>query len=243
MQVLRRGSSGLQVKFLQRLLNKAESQAGISGTTLAEDGGFGTFTENALHKFQLRTPWLAADKTVGPQTWKALGLQKAVEHNWVRMVPQTPVKAGTCWSAAASMIKGPLSVGSQGVPTDDDGMSADPDSLRTFAQGLGWDYLEYTPTLNTLINLVSRTPIWLAVAFKYSGRFAPDAWGHVVVPSAVYTDGDPSGDGTLFRMHDPYPRGKGRIFGTFANPICLLGALDNPIGIENLHEIRILAPR
>lgn len=242
MRVLRRGSSGLQVKFLQRLLNKAESRAGISGTPLDEDGGFGALTENTLYQFQQRTFGLTPDNVVGPQTWRALGLQKAVEHNWVRMVPQRPGKAGTCWTAAASMIKGSLSVGSPGVPTDDAGLPVDEKSLRTFSQGLGWEYLEYTPTLSTLINLVSRTPIWLTVIFKYSGRFAPDSWGHTVVPSAVYTDGDPSGDGTLFRMHDPYPREKGRIFGTFANPICLLGALGNPVGIENLHEMRILVP-
>lgn len=249
MRVLRQGSSGVQVKFLQRLLNKAASRAGISGATLAEDGGFGALTENALYQFQLRTPGLVSDKTVGPQTWNALGLKSWKEHNWVRLVPQNE---RNCWSAAASMIKGPLSIGPHGAPVNKDhGIEGGEKSLRIFAQALGWEYLEYTCTVKTLINLVFRTPIWLFATFNYNainynnygGRYYPDSWGHVVVPSAVYTDGDPSGDGTLFRVHDPAPVGKGKIYGTFGDSFCILGLWGDPYPVENFHTMDILVPR
>ena len=241
MRVLRQGDSGLQVKFLQRLLNKANVRAGIHGTFLEEDGDFGPLTENALYTFQTRTPGLVKDKIVGTHTWHALGLRQWKEHNWVRLVPQTPGTA-TCWTAAASMIKGPLTVGSGGAPVDSGGLDMADSSLRMFAQSLGWEYLEYTPPVRTLVDLVCRTPIWLAVECRYLDYSS--AGTHAVVPSAVYSDGDPAGDGTLFRMHDPYPKGIGRIFGTFADPICVWGVdFTDIIPLRDPHSFYVLVPR
>ena len=57
---LRRGSSGQQVKYLQKFLN-------WWGYKLDVDGGFGPLTESAVRKFQADTG-IDCDGVVGPQT-------------------------------------------------------------------------------------------------------------------------------------------------------------------------------
>ncbi|KQX86213.1 peptidoglycan-binding protein [Streptomyces clavifer] len=59
------GSSGAQVKAVQKLLNDQGYQAG------AVDGAFGTATKSAVQAFQTARR-LTADGTVGPKTWTAL---------------------------------------------------------------------------------------------------------------------------------------------------------------------------
>lgn len=65
--VLKKGSSGQQVKQLQQKLNSAGFNCGTV------DGIFGTNTYNAVKKFQ-KSKGLTVDGIVGTQTAKALGL-------------------------------------------------------------------------------------------------------------------------------------------------------------------------
>lgn len=62
--VLRRGSSGAEVRYLQRLLTDA-------GFAVSTDGQFGAKTEAAVIAFQA-AKGLETDGVVGPKTWEAL---------------------------------------------------------------------------------------------------------------------------------------------------------------------------
>ncbi|MBX7230286.1 MAG: peptidoglycan-binding protein [Burkholderiaceae bacterium] len=214
MQFLSRGSRGLAVQLLQRFLNKAEARDGISGTQLNTDGEFGALTESALYAFQKRHPGLIADKIAGTQTWRALGLRTEMIHTRVQLLAQ--YSAGNCWSAAASMILGNQSVGHGSAklskkPKEKDALLTTLGNHIAFAKSLGWEALNYSPTVRELVDIVCQTPVWMSAGGVN--------WGHVVVLSGVYSDGDEAGDGTLFRIHDPWPVGVGRIYGSFANPI------------------------
>ena len=74
-QVLRKGSRGEAVKFLQMLLeNQGIGTAKTPSRTLTGkgiDGIFGRGTERAVKQFQ-RNESLSRDGIVGPATWKEL---------------------------------------------------------------------------------------------------------------------------------------------------------------------------
>lgn len=63
-KVLKRGSRGVDVKYLQYMLNKA-------GYKLAIDGSFGPSTEKAVKSFQTNNK-LTVDGIVGKNTWQEL---------------------------------------------------------------------------------------------------------------------------------------------------------------------------
>jgi hypothetical protein len=232
MQVLRRGSQGLQVQLLQRLLNKAQTRTGSTGTLLGTDGSFGALTESALQAFQTRQPGLIPDKVAGNQTWRALGLCTEKEHAWVRLFGQPT--ANTCWSAAATMILGNQSAGvGNAYPGKKGGLPPVGDNYIEFARSYGWDALNYSPSVAELVDIVSRTPVWVGLAGLNLA--------HAVVLSGVYSDGDERGDGTLFRIHDPGPIGRGRIYGSFANPITLYDASGITRVQTQLHQV--IVPR
>jgi hypothetical protein len=67
--MLRYGSSGEAVKYLQNALN-------AKGASLALDGAFGGLTHGAVTSFQ-SSAGLAADGIVGPNTWGAIGNSSA----------------------------------------------------------------------------------------------------------------------------------------------------------------------
>lgn len=232
MQILRWGSRGLQVQLLQRLLNKAQAGKGISGTPLSIDGSFGAFTQSALQAFQTCHPGLIPDKVAGDQTWKALGLRTEKEHAWVRLFGQPT--ANTCWSAAATMILGNQSAGvGNAYPGKRGGLPAVGDNYREFARSYGWEALNYSPSVGELVDIVCRTPVWVGLGGLN--------WGHAVVLSGVYSDGDESGDGTVFRIHDPGPIGRGRIYGSFANPLTLYDTSGITRVQTQLHQV--IVPR
>lgn len=216
MQVLRRGSRHFQVKLLQQLLNKEKKRAGLGDPFLTPDGDFGGLTDSALYAFQKRSH-LVPDKIAGNKTWRALGLRIEMEHAWVKLVGQTAQMS--CWSAAATMIKGNMTVGPGRGSLDptSGGLLSDAASLRAFAEGLGWTALNYSPSLGELVDTVCRTPVWIAAE-------GPN-FGHAVVLSAVYSDGSNTEDGVLFRIHDPWPIGIGSIYGSFSDPIKIQGNL------------------
>ncbi len=215
MDVLRQGSRGFKVEFLQRLLNKAATRERAGGTPLRVDGIFGPLTDAAVRAFQGRHRPLVVDGIAGPQTWNALALRSEGEHARVILFGQP---TGTsCWSAAATMILGNQSV-APGSATlgPGGGLSGTMADHEAFARGLGWRMLNHSPGVQEMVDLVRRTPVWI--------RAGGANWAHAVVLSAVYSDGDPRGDGTMFRIHDPWPIGTGRIYGSFSDPIMMFDA-------------------
>ena len=215
MQLLHLGSHGFKVEYAQRLLNKALSRDGAAGTPLVEDGRVGPLTIAAVRAFQTRHSPLHADGVIGPQTWRALGLRTEQEHNSVIQFGQ-PTNT-SCWSAAATEILGNQSVGpgAAGLGASG-GLLPSIDNLQTFASGLGWTMLNFSPTVSEMVSRLQQKPLWIAAQ---GAHFA-----HAVVFSGVYSDGDSSGDGTMFRVHDPWPPGHGNIYGTFANPVTIMAA-------------------
>ena len=215
MNILRRGNRDFKVEFLQRLLNKAATRERVGGTPLRTDQTFGPLTETALRAFQTRHRPLVVDGVAGSQTWNALGLRIEGEHARIRLFGQP---TGTsCWSAAATMILGNQSVGPGGATLGPGGgLSGTMQDHEAFARSLGWQMLHHSPSVQEMAGLVRRTPVWI--------RAGGANWAHAVVLSGVYSDGDGSGDGTMFRIHDPWPQGRGRIYGSFANPIMMFAA-------------------
>jgi hypothetical protein len=215
MDILRRGSGGFKVQYLQRLLNKALVRDHAGGASLNEDGAYGPLTEGAVRAFQGRHRPLREDGEAGPATWSALGLRTEREHSSVIQFGQP---TGTsCWSAAATSILGNQSVGpGRASLATDGGLQPSIPNLEIFSRGLGWQMLNYSPNVGTLVALCQRKPLWIASA---GAHFA-----HAVVFSGVYSDG--TDDGTMFRIHDPWPQGRGRVYGSFCNPVTIL-ANDN----------------
>ena len=68
---LRKGSTGPQVKTLQRLLMALGYKMKDGWRTYGVDGSFGTATYNAVIQFQ-KAKGLGQDGIVGPKTWNAL---------------------------------------------------------------------------------------------------------------------------------------------------------------------------
>jgi len=213
-KILRRGSRGIEVEYLQRLLNKDVTRD-RSARSLVVDGIFGETSHAAVRNYQERHQALAADGIVGNNTWRALGLIIEKEHPRVILFGQP---TGTsCWSAAATMILGNQSVGPGGATLTNSGTLRDSmQNLQTFSRSLGWQMINHSPTVLEMVRLVQRTPVWIGAGGSN--------WGHAVVLSGVYSDGDSRGEGTIFRIHDPWPQGRGRIYGSFANPITFYGA-------------------
>jgi len=68
--LLRRGSTGANVRTLQQMLNNSRRlYSAVPAVTV--DGDFGPITENAVRTFQLFAG-LTNDGVVGPLTWNAL---------------------------------------------------------------------------------------------------------------------------------------------------------------------------
>lgn len=215
MQTLRRGSRGVQVEYLQGRLNTAARRDGVGGAVLSMDGDFGPLTDAALRAYQGRNGPLKVDGVAGMNTWTRLGVRTEAEHNRVILFGQPT--GMTCWSAAATMILGNQSVGSGNATTGPGGgLTPTSDNQEVFARALGWRMLGYSPTVTDLANIVRQKPVWISA---YGST-----WAHAVVLSGVYSDGNDAGDGTMFRIHDPWPVGRGRIYGSLSNPLTFFDA-------------------
>lgn len=74
-QTLRKGDSGQTVAFLQQLLNNVLYPQGTEpNKRLVVDGLFGSKTEDVVRIFQGPN----SDGSVGPRTWRALGIYSNV---------------------------------------------------------------------------------------------------------------------------------------------------------------------
>lgn len=200
MEVLHQGSRAMQVKLLQRLLNKKGASP-----TLREDGDFGRLTRAAVLAFQARER-IVQDGVAGPMTWSRLGIITDVTHP-VQLFPQPT--AMTCWSAAATMIVGNMSVGpGSAALAANGGMVPSAANIERFARGMGWRmYYPQTWTVAGLAGLVRNKPVWAV------GGGAN--WLHAIVLSAMWSDGAADASGTMIRIHDPWPPNVGSVYGRF----------------------------
>ena len=204
METLQMGSRAIPVKLLQRLLNK-------KGATprLVEDGAFGPLTHAAVRAFQTRER-IAQDGVAGPNTWSRLGITIDITHP-VRLFGQPT--GMTCWSAAATMIVGNMSVGpGSATLAPGGGMVPDADNIRRFGEGLGWRmHYPQTWTVGGLGSLLRGKPVWAV-----GGGSSPTGdWLHAIVLSALWSDGAPDASGTMLRIHDPWPPNVGKVYGRF----------------------------
>lgn len=204
METLRIGSRALPVKLLQRFLNKRGA-----APRLAEDGIFGSKTRDGVLAFQGRAR-IARDGVVGVTTWSRLGITIDITHRVRRFGQPT---AMSCWSAAATMIVGNMSVGPGTArlgPTG--GLLPNANNVRDFGRGLGWQ-LHYPQTwsVSGLAGLLRRKPVWAV-----GGGASPTGnWLHAIVLSALWSDGDADGSGTVLRIHDPWPVNRGSVYARF----------------------------
>lgn len=214
MQTISAGARGVEVLFLQRLLNKHGANP-----QLAEDADFGPRTRQAVVTFQTARSIVPPNGTADGRTWGALGLAVEASHN-VRLFGQPT--GMTCWSAAATMILGNMSVGPGSASTGaGGGLNPDIDNIDTFLRGLGWSLVnnQSAPPVSTFISAMTRGPLWLA--------FEGGTFKHAVVASAIFSDG--SDDGTVLRIHDPWPQNRGTLYATtYQNRRVLLKSVSPP---------------
>lgn len=213
MRTLRINSQGVEVYFLQRLLNKAAARSGGRLRQIGEDGIFGSReTDVAVRAFQAQTrsPQLSEDGIVGGHTWPALGLTVEIDH---RITLRAQLTNWSCWQAAATMVSEArgmrFSVSTSPrhmqyyLASGVSGRAAD----TQLAQELGWRPLNYSPSLSELIGIMQRTPIYV------SGRLTATGGSHAVAFGGLYSDGQP--DGTVIKVYNPSPVGLGRIHQLF----------------------------
>ena len=186
--------------LLQRLLNKAGA-----APPLREDEQFGPRTSTAVVAFKQARTIAPPNGQVDAAVWTALGVRVEAQHNITLFGQPTNM---TCWSAAATMIGGNVqSVGSGRAATGTDGgLSMPIQTIETFIAGQGWRMQnnQSRPGMSSLLPVFQRGPAW--IAFE-GGHFR-----HAVVASGVWGDG--TDDGTVVRIHDPWPPGRGTVYGT-----------------------------
>lgn len=200
MEILRQGSRTMQVKLLQRLLNKKGASP-----RLREDGDFGAKTRAAVVAFQARER-IPQDGVAGPMTWSRLGITIDITHP-VQLFPQPT--GMTCWSAAATMIVGNMSIGpGNATLTASGGLEPSAANIERFGRGLGWRmHGPQTWTVAGLADLVRNRPVWAV-----GGGVG---WLHAIVLSAMWSDGAGDASGTMIRIHDPWPPNIGSVYGRF----------------------------
>ena len=216
MEVIRRGQHGTAAKLAQLLLNDRLSELievnGKPFVPLQTDGIFGPKSEKALIDFIARVMQVSRPPVIDDDVWRRLGLKIEIDHR-VPLVGQ-PL-GGLCWSAAAAMILGgPMSVSPGGATLGKrDSLEPSLENVAVFGESLGWRLLnQSTQNLATFVDLLRRKPLWMAgQGTAASGR----RYGHAIVVSGLWSDGDSNGSSTLLRIHDPWPGPKGRIFDTW----------------------------
>jgi hypothetical protein len=188
MRVLRNPSQGVDVHFLQRLLNKAAARSGGRLRAITQDGRFGDETEAAVRAFQAQPgpPRLVSDGIVGPRTWPALGARIEINH---RVTLRAQGTNWSCWQAAATMVGDARGLG-MSVATSPQHMQYylssglnGREATVQLARELGWRLLDHSPPLSELIGILRRTPIYV------SGTLTATGGAHAVTFGGIYSDG------------------------------------------------------
>ncbi|BCW87191.1 hypothetical protein sos41_03180 [Alphaproteobacteria bacterium SO-S41] len=212
MEDLGPGARGMHVRLAQRLLNRALRQA-PGFHRLVDDGIYGRRTEAAVQLLQDRSHVSSTEHGyVGPSTWRLMGLTVQIEHT-VTLVPQHYLNG--CWSASASMVMGvemSVSPGSANLILPDNPndpvwgqLGADNANIIAFAEHINGRAVVVPATVERIATYLRIRPIWIAGHWAQGG-------GHVVVISALWGDG--TNEGSVIRIHDPWPVNEGNIYGT-----------------------------
>ena len=88
-------------------------------------------------------------------------------------------------------------------------LEPDLQNLKRFGDSYRWRFA--LPTLNAALfaGLLRKRPIWIAgQGAAGNGK----VFGHAVVVSGMWGDGNPDGSTTLLRIHDPWPGPGGRVY-------------------------------
>ncbi len=218
MVLLRQGSTGPAVTQLQNDLNRAL----VPCPGLTPDGIFGNATLTAVRAFQTQRR-ISADGIVGPITQCVLrgGPRPAPTIHSVRLIPQpTP---STCWAAATAMLKNStvnaviaatppsLISGSGGTPN----FSERADSVTGNQQFAQAHNLRYHPPMSWAVgafkSLIQQGPAMLSMLWRADEYTAgKGSSGHRIVVYGVDSDDDPTGQGTLLHIHDPWAPSVGK---------------------------------
>jgi hypothetical protein len=194
---------------LQRLLNLDRKT-----NVLNEDGICGPKTKGEVQAFQTRKH-LSPDGIVGPNTWNALGIAIDIDHH-VTLFPQ-PTNM-TCWSAAATMLFGNMSVGPGGAAvTPSGGLSSGHANVEAFARAFRLTmHAPMTWTVQGFAELLRRGPLWVGGVQPLGSPTAIQS-GHVVVVGSMWGTSRADGKGALLLIYDPWPPGVGSKYGVFYN--------------------------
>ena len=147
---------------------------------------------------------------IDADTWRRLGLKVDIDHR-VPLVGQK--RGGLCWEAAAEMVLGGRVSAGPGLASYDKRGALNPDLANLISFGDSYHWLYAAPTTNAVAfaGLRRRRPIWVA------GQGAAgngQTFGHAIVVSRMWGDGDPGGSTVLLRVHDLWPGPGGRIYST-----------------------------
>src|SRR5688572_18381997 len=207
-QQLQVGAQGFQVRYLQRLLNKAGANP-----PLREDGVFGPRTNDAVVRFRSSQGAVLPTGRATPPLWNDLGVRVEIEHPIIGMGQPTNM---SCWSVAMTMMLGTMMSVGAGAATlgATGGLQTTPENVATFARQHGLRIVSQMQSIavSQLIALLHRGPL-LAIG---AGGIGTNRWAHASVISGIYSDLQPDASGTMIRIHDPWPPGSpGRVYGVF----------------------------
>ena len=214
MESIQAGSRGPFVALLQSLLNRAGASP-----RLRVDSDWGPLTDQAFMTV------LGARSVIGLQTnpaiWRNLGLTVEIDHPVRRHAQPTDM---TCWSASMTMLTGHVqSIGpDSAVLGPGNGLVGDDANVELFARQHGKVIVSRHQSLPVagLIGILRRGPAlilgWGRDRRRPDGTLT-NGWGHACVLSGIWSTGDADGLTTLFRVHDPWPKNRGRIWHEFYN--------------------------
>lgn len=214
MRTIKQGSTGPEVGLLRRLLNRKLMpspnlpEASVFGAKYNGAMGsidFGPKMDAAVRKFQ-HSKRLKEDGIVGPLTWGALGI--SIDINKTVTLASQPSN-DTCYAAAATMVLGPAASVSFNPGPTPSGQASDDYWARSFQQLFSTWRLEYgqTPMPKALVGYIHNGAFWFAGNLPFPS--GPSY--HAVVVGAIWGDGD--SETTMLLIYDPWPPGKGEIYG------------------------------
>ncbi len=214
MEVVRRGVRGDAALMAQMLLNdrlrELPERNGRPLVMLQEDGIFGEKSDGALRDWLARGLRVSKAPVIDGSVWGALGLRVEIDHR-VPLVGQR--HGGLCWQAAAEMLLGGQVTAGPGRASYDqrNALHATLKNLMAFGDSYGWRYIPPTTDAAAFASMLRQRPIWVAGnGIAGNGH----AFGHAVVVSGMWGDGNSDGSSALLRIHDPWPGPGGRIFRT-----------------------------